>query len=121
VLKVTGTQGADFIGEVRVDGQFHKLSGKLPAEFEYQALEVEFGFALPDAKEGETIGVQVLIDGREVRADRRHAAWAGRNNIKGRDRRFGKYKSVGFSELFGRTALWGESDLLPEHRPAFRK
>jgi hypothetical protein len=120
VLKVIGTQGADFIGEVRVDGEFHKLKGKLPAEFEYRALEVEFGVALPDAKEGQTIAVEVLIDGQETRTDRRRAAWARKNNIKGGDTRFGKYTSFGYSDLFGGTVR-GDSDLLPEHWPAFRK
>jgi hypothetical protein len=116
VLKVAGPQGADFIGEVRVDGQFHKLNGNLPAEFEYQALEVEFAFALPNAKEGEKIVVEVFIDGKKK--------WHVKEQSE--TRFAGKYKSFGYSDSpavwpFGGTSVWSESDLLPEQRPAPRK
>jgi hypothetical protein len=113
VVKVTGKQGADFIGEVRTDGELHKLKGKLPAEFEYQALEVEFAFALPSAKEGEKIGFEILIDGKPKRG------WSGKG--EGEKRVAAKYRSFGYSESFGwfgGTSYWGGCDLLPEHRPA---
>lgn len=109
VLKVSGKNAEQFVGEIQVDGEPQKVNGNLPAEFEYQALEVEFVFALPNAKEGEKIAVEVVIDGRS-------------RGKEEREKHFGaKYKSFGYSETFGGTSYWGGSALLPELRPASQK
>lgn len=111
VLRVSGQQDEEFIGEVRVDGKLHKHKGRLPAEFEYQALTVELAFALPNAKDGERIAVEVLIDGRKQRGGKEH-----------RERRIAaKYMSFGYSETFGGTSSSGECDLLLDYMPASQK
>lgn len=111
VLKVTGKQGEEFIGEVRVDGQLHKVKGNLPADFEFRALMVEFAFALPSAKQGEKIAIEVIIDGKPWRGGKQES-----------EKRFAaKYQSFGYSETFGRISSWDRSDLLPEHIPASQK
>ena len=115
LVKVTGKQGEDFIGEVRVDGELHKLQGKLPAEFEYQGLELEFAFALPNGKQGEKLAYELVIDGRPKRN-----GWSGKGESE--KRIAATYKSFGCSERFGGlvggTSYSSGTDLLPEHRPA---
>jgi len=86
-----------------VDGQLHKVNGKLPSEFEYQALEVEFAFALSNAKEPEKIAVEVFIDGEKAKYGRKQESEKGIVAAK--------HKSFGYSETFGGTSYWGGSDL----------
>jgi len=68
VVKVNEKQSEEFVGDVRVDGELHRVKGNLLAEFGYQALEVDFAFALLNAKESEKIGVEDLGDLGPVRA-----------------------------------------------------
>jgi hypothetical protein len=103
VLKVSGRNGDDFFGEVRVDGQLHEVNGKTPSELEYQGLEVEFALALPSAKEGEKLVVEVFIDGKKAKYGSKQESENGIASAK--------YKSFGYSETFGGTSYWGDTDL----------
>src|SRR5439155_18988483 len=47
-----------------VDGELRPLNGTFPAEFQFEAMEVELAFALVNPKEGEQIKVEVVIDGK---------------------------------------------------------
>lgn len=111
LIKVSGAVGEQFVGEVRVDGKINKLKGNLPAEFEYQALEMEVAFALPNARPGQKIRVEVYVDGQQK--------WTGNEEV---EKRYAvKYKSIGYSETFGGTGFWGDCDLLLEYEPVSRK
>lgn len=62
-LKVTGQAGKEFVGLLRIDGELSQVKGTLPAEFEYETIDLELAFTLIEPNPGDMIRVRVLVDG----------------------------------------------------------
>lgn len=104
VVKVSGTHGAEFVGGTKVDGNLSSLKGNLPAEFEYDAMQVELAFALVNPKDSDRIAVEVLVDG--TNPYRRSESKSGIHEL---------FVSFGYAEWVGGTSYGGGGDMSPDH------
>lgn len=103
-VKLSGSTGAQFAGNVIADGRLHKHAGTLPAEFKYRSLEVDLAFALVNRSSGDKIAAEVFVDGRhtERRFEHDHGTrW--------------HFYSHGYAEWVGGTAYEGGGEMSEEN------
>jgi len=107
------------VGLVRADGELHKVEGIFPAEFEYEALHVDFAFALLEPKGGDKISIKVLVDGKPSWGIMdRVAESEEERKVSKRSKDYdiiaATYKSFGYAEWAGGTSYEGGNDLREE-------
>lgn len=103
VVRVSDRTGADFVGGIIVDGKLTQLKGNLPAEFKYQAKQVELAFGLVHPKDGDKIAVEVFVNGTKLHRS---------ESIRGIHEQF---DSFGYTEWAGGTSYVGGGDMSAEH------
>jgi MFS family permease len=92
-FEVDGTPGAKFVGLISVDGDQKKVTGSIPAKFNFKALQIDAAFALAPSNNRTTIAVKASADDRalETQAESQTGIVL-------------QLKSFGYSEFFGGTS-----------------
>ncbi len=93
VIKVSGTEGAAFVGVVSVNGRTHKLNGVLPSEYEFEVRQLHAAFVLVQRNEKTEIGFDVLVNGKSIGTPHRSDTGV-----------YQSFESFGYSEEVGGTS-----------------